>query len=390
MAAKTYYLTNALSSNVQQFITEISQGANATISPNYGWTVGTTAAGNYASADTQTMVPAISFGATAQPDGSIVTTQSAGDSWRSPVPLTGSFDAGTWTFQGSVIGNLVVGAAGRCRFRLFRSSNSDGSSATEITSGVVVGSTIGVNSLGQTDSIGTVSLSAFSLTNEYLFVQIGWEITTAASGHGAALTSVRFRSGNTASQVITTNFVQLATQTPCIDNPTTIVTVTDFNVAWSGPENAGQADGNVAQYISTIGFLDENSEYIRATQFGFSVPSNATILGIKAEFDRSVDTPSGVGDYSVLIVKGGSSAGTDQSAGAVWPSTLGVAVFGGATNMWGTTWTPSEINASNFGVQLQVINLLGVGEIARLDQIRMTVYYSVPSGSGMLPMMGIG
>jgi hypothetical protein len=49
-------------------------------------------------------------------------------------------------------------------------------------------------------------------------------------------------------------------------------------------------------------------------------------------------------------VKGGVIGGTDKSTGALQPGTLSYVTYGGSSDLWGQTWTPADINASDFGL----------------------------------------
>jgi hypothetical protein len=160
-------------------------------------------------------------------------------------------------------------------------------------------------------------------------------------------------------------------------------------IAWISPDNAFSSDDVYAGYISTTSVTEETSEYLRATNFGFAIPSNATITGIKVAVERKTDTANGIIDYSILIVQGGTPGGTDQSAGAVWSTTESYITFGGASSLWDLTWTPTDTNSSGFGVQIQVQNQLGVGERALVDHIRITVYYTISAASKFM-LLGVG
>lgn len=52
---------------------------------------------------------------------------------------------------------------------------------------------------------------------------------------------------------------------------------------------------------------------------------------------------------TVQLVVGGTPTGTNKSTGAVLPGTLQFVSYGGAADLWGTTLTPAQVNASNFG-----------------------------------------
>jgi len=59
---------------------------------------------------------------------------------------------------------------------------------------------------------------------------------------------------------------------------------------------------------------------------------------------------SGAVEYSVKLIKGGVISGTDKSTGATIPITQTSVNYGSASDLWGLTFTDTDINASNFGV----------------------------------------
>jgi len=101
---------------------------------------------------------------------------------------TGTYASGNWVLSFKVkSGATFYSSTGKCQFRLWRSTNSDGSSATEITSGWVQSSTITWSAADQYQT-GTATWSSapsFSLTGEYLFLEVAWWIET---GQGSGCT----------------------------------------------------------------------------------------------------------------------------------------------------------------------------------------------------------
>jgi len=213
MAVKTWYVTNTILGGVHQEMSETSPGSDATSSPNYGWTVGTTDAGLYSKAAAGVERLATTFATTpVEPDGSIDAT--LGDCWRSTNKYTGTFAAGNWTFQLAAIavsfGGTQDGLAG---FRLFHDSSADGSTATEVTAGRLAGSEI-VNlatSAQDASTHNSTSIAEFTVNDEYIFIQVGWEITGKGSGHSTAH-DVIHRVGTTASLVTSTSLSTVKTQ----------------------------------------------------------------------------------------------------------------------------------------------------------------------------------
>jgi len=361
--------------------------------PSVGWKVGSQASGYSAPFDVNTNIATwtANSGGPVHPDGSINTGANVGDCWRTAVPLSGSFANASWTFQCSIIktGIGAFGSAdGRAIFRLFKSATEDGSSGvTEITSGQLVGSTELVTT-SQTDSIYTGTIDAFTVTDEYLFIQVGWEIITAATGMGSGNTIASLRKGTTASYIITSDFTQTPTQTAYLEatDSTSIDGTGPDDVAWASPDFAEAGEGLSSQFINTPFALDEYSDYLNAEGFGFSIDSGATITKITAQLLRRCDGASAVQDDEIYLVVGGSASGSNKSAGAYWSTSWEIAEY-----EWTSSFpTISEINASNFGFRIAVVNRLGGGEIGFVDQMRIMIEYTTSSSVKLLAILGVG
>ncbi len=145
------------------------------------------------------------------------------------------------------------------------------------------------------------------------------------------------------------------------------------NVLWSNPTYIqGSPDGNVA----TVYFNGSTNYacFLRATNFGFSIPTGSTINGILVEaYVKCSTTTSSYAWFQ--IIKGGSETGDyhykDPGTSYAYLSE------GGSTTLWETTWTAEDINASNFGVSWQVRSVYNVMTFYA-DSIRITVYYTPP------------
>jgi hypothetical protein len=146
---------------------------------------------------------------------------------------------------------------------------------------------------------------------------------------------------------------------------------------WNNTVNIFSSDNTRARVD-----LDNNgdiSNYVTATNFVFAIPTGSVIDGIVIEIERSDNGGSGnIKDNSVKIIKGGTILGTDKASGLNWPSSDAYKTYGNATDLWGTTWTDADINSSNFGVSISAKRTGGSGNNqARIDHIRITVYYTV-------------
>ncbi len=206
MPSLTLYCKNTTLSPFQE-MSETSPGAEANSSPAMGWVVGTGSTLTAAMA-AGTKVPVANFVDTTHPDGVLDTTN--GDGFRSLNTYTGSFASELWTWSGAFIGLTQAGTQdGFCRVRLFRSTNANGSGATEITAGAQTGSTV-TNLSAATQQASGISFNpgAFSLSNEYLFLQVAWTRTGAG---GMSTTDVIFRYGTFGCRLATATFTASAT-----------------------------------------------------------------------------------------------------------------------------------------------------------------------------------
>ncbi len=240
-----WYLTSNLGGTAHQGMSETDPGTEAFASPVYGWIVGTNGANLYASADAQTEVARTVFSATLQPDGSIVTTAGAGDCWVTTSTYTGTFVTGNWVVNGCARANTAAGGTSRMRVRVFSGPNQDGTSATERTSAVQVCSTITPSTTVTNNSTVTFSLTGFTVSSEYIFIQVGWETVTAGGG---VTVDVNFRVGNSAglgSRVISAPFSAMSS------TGVATATATGKSTAKAGASSTGSATATMTGSSTT-------------------------------------------------------------------------------------------------------------------------------------------
>lgn len=147
--------------------------------------------------------------------------------------------------------------------------------------------------------------------------------------------------------------------------------------AWTSPTNI-YTSNNVYAYVDLD--YDELTELLRASTFDFSIPGGATIDGVVAEFEKKADLEY-TEDYECKILKQGTEQGDNKAkTGVDWPSSDTYVSYGGASDMWGVTLSPAEVNATNFGVSISATYIGEEGEasILEVDHVRITVYYTLP------------
>ncbi|MGB5912150.1 MAG: hypothetical protein WBH31_13235 [Promethearchaeia archaeon] len=124
------------------------------------------------------------------------------------------------------------------------------------------------------------------------------------------------------------------------------------------------------------------SDWLRVDDFGFTIPGGSTITGIKVEIDKYSSTSSNAKDSSLRLRTSSGQKGDDKADTSNWwqsSDTDTYDVYGGSSDLWGTTWTVSEINSEDFGVDFSA-NFAKTLKAGHVDHIKVTVYYSGEAG----------
>jgi len=161
-------------------------------------------------------------------------------------------------------------------------------------------------------------------------------------------------------------------------SPSTIVSDSSAgSVSWSNPSNAASDDSSYAQ-ATMVGAT--TTEYLKATNFGFNVPSGSTINGIEVLLERSSTLGRG-SDHTIQLVKGGSVSGNNK-ASQTWPASEATYTYGGSSDLWGLSLSDTDINASGFGATVRAQS--SSNAYANVDHIEITVYYTPPATSDVI------
>jgi len=142
--------------------------------------------------------------------------------------------------------------------------------------------------------------------------------------------------------------------------------------AWDDPDNAKVSDGSYA----TLGYETYVSHYLKATNFGFSIPVGATINGIEVGIEKRHAYVDTITDEYVKIIKSNGDIGSENKAdtSTSWTGDADVYInYGDSTDLWSETWAYTDINDLDFGV---VLSADVVSSIAWVDHIRIKVYYT--------------
>lgn len=147
--------------------------------------------------------------------------------------------------------------------------------------------------------------------------------------------------------------------------------------AWTNPGNITASDDTRAS--TTMVGVELTTQYLKATNFGFSIPSGATINGITVNVEKQA---SGSDDYQVRIVKGGTIGATDRAKAGAWGASDTSYTYGSSSDLWGETWTDADINSSTFGFVISAERPgFKVAGSCAVDHITITIDYTAGGAS---------
>ena len=153
-------------------------------------------------------------------------------------------------------------------------------------------------------------------------------------------------------------------------------------ITWANPSYAETSNDSRAS--ATLP-LSESSYYLTAVDFGFTIPTDYTIVGVLAGVERNASDNFVLKDYTVRLIVDGTFSGDDKAKTDYWSITEGVQTYGGITDLWGLSLSYSQTNAADFGFGISVKNYSPwVTNYAYVDHIYMTVYYEATDSPEIL------
>lgn len=162
------------------------------------------------------------------------------------------------------------------------------------------------------------------------------------------------------------------------------VTYTTASIAgsvggWSGSANAISSNDVYAIPTANMPNNGDYTDYLKITNFQFTIPAGSVITGIAINVERS-DANGKSKDSEVKVIKAGSISATNKALSPAWGGTDAVQTYGANGDIWGNTWTVADINATNFGFAFSAKRVGGGGQatLAKIDEVIITVYYTTP------------
>ncbi|MFI5203868.1 MAG: hypothetical protein ACHQF2_05175 [Flavobacteriales bacterium] len=146
-------------------------------------------------------------------------------------------------------------------------------------------------------------------------------------------------------------------------------------LAYSPTGNVATSNNAYAS-VTHCNCCDANTNCLKVSNFGFTIPLTATITGITVRIEKRASAGAIIQDNGLMLVKAGVEVGSSLATAANWPFSDTYVVYGGCSNLWGTTWTPAEINAVGFGCFFAAIDYSCTGNTQSfIDNIQITVCY---------------
>lgn len=219
------------------------------------------------------------------------------------------------------------------------------------------------------------------------------QLITPTIGSIASGTSYKLQAGEKVSTCSAASFTDLtpvtSSSTGLLQTASSIVNDSvSPEVAWSNLPKAQVQDNMYASAVASNTVSSFDTGFLIATGFGMNVPAGATITGIEVQYGAG-----GVGypiiEKNVDLVKGGVvQTSTDHSQALTINSASTSVTRGGSTDLWGASLTPADVNDPGFGVAIKfTLPSTGTPDYnqADVDYMAVNVYYTQPSGSGVMP-----
>lgn len=222
------------------------------------------------------------------------------------------------------------------------------------------------------DQVTGLNATAASTTGNFVGPNIG-NLATVIDSDGNTWSNPDGVLGNTSYAVAITggasNIVRV---------PPTVVNDGSTNL-WATPTNVittGASFATVSLPASAF------SASILANGFNFSIPSNATVLGISTTFRAKSTSAAGKGSINVQLATNGN--GVSDSLNVPIGPTLGTYTQGSASYLWSATLTPEVVNGASFGVLINAFADAGGAGLFSVNSLSLTLYYSTSSSSEVL------
>ena len=177
---------------------------------------------------------------------------------------------------------------------------------------------------------------------------------------------------------------------PIIKGPNTggvLSTGVPNSVVWQNATNALRENDLKSAFVkfdTTAGA----SNFLYVSGFDLDLPEFSVVTGIGVRIRRTASAGDIADSYVGLVYNDNGNiikAPNNKALPGLWTGVTSSVTYGGAGDLWGRSWTFSEIMGSDFGVILSVLGDPALNSVAGIDYIEITAHYYqsiVLSGTG--------
>lgn len=155
-------------------------------------------------------------------------------------------------------------------------------------------------------------------------------------------------------------------------------------VAWGSATNAQGADNSTFSTTANMG-LSAVSNYLKATNYGFSLPAGAVVKGVQViiYWKNNTSTLPLYDNEIDLVVAGTIQTASNKATGLqLLPTAASMTSYGSGVDMWGLSLTQADVQNAGFGVAVSVkrpTSGTSGNTTASIDAATILVYYTLPS-----------
>lgn len=148
------------------------------------------------------------------------------------------------------------------------------------------------------------------------------------------------------------------------------------DIAWVNPSNVLVDSTSAAVATGTSNY--DYTHKLRVTNFGFSIPSGATVTGIGFKIRRRCSSPNDVIDDAIQLVLSGTNVGANKATMNFWSNITETVEYGGTGDLW--SWVSASytnINNSTFGIDVSASDDATGLDTNYIEAVWLKIFYTV-------------
>ena len=251
---------------------------------------------------------------------------------------------------------------------------------------------LSVNSVSKTFTALTTGLSTSTYAN-----LAGTATSTTGEFAGPNTPTVAVASGtgnawsNPTAIIGTAGYASVlsGTQSNVVQVPTQADVIPAGGQAWSNPANITSLSQSTTITLTS----GQAQDPLVAYQGSVSIPSNATVVGIKASI-KAYCSVSGIGSLKLQLTNGNTLVPYGTPVSIPLGTTSATYTAGSSAYQWGTSLTPVNVNGNEIGIQVSAVvtanplNPTGTSATFTANSLSLTVYYVLAGSTQVLNTTG--